>query len=73
MIKLSITLLAACSLLAGQSVVDAAGVSVQMNGASVLHRASVPYPSAALQKGVQGAVSVEVKINSTGDVSDWMV
>ncbi len=53
-----------------QEVNDAAGVTVNLNGSTVLHRAAVHYPAAALQRGVQGAVSVEVKLDATGNVSD---
>jgi protein TonB len=53
-----------------QIAADAPGVSVNMNGATVLHRTAVPYPAAALQHGVQGVLSVEVKLDSTGNVSD---
>jgi len=71
-------LVAACWLVTGafpltaepQTVNDAAGVTVNLNGSTVLHRAAVHYPVAALQHGVQGAVSVEVKLDATGNVSD---
>ena len=69
---------AACWLAAGsfpltaqaQAVNDAAGVSVFMNGAQVLHRTPVRYPARALRDGVQGMVTVEVKLDSSGNVSD---
>jgi TonB family protein len=71
----------ACWLVAGafpltaepQTVNDAAGVTVNLNGATVLHRTAVHYPAAALQHGVQGQVSVEVKLDATGNVSDARV
>jgi TonB family protein len=71
-------LIAACWLVAGafpltaepQAVNDAAGVTVYMNGSQVLHRAAVHYPVPALRDGVQGMVSVEVKLDSTSNVSD---
>jgi TonB family protein len=71
-------LVAACWLATGvfpltaepQEVNDAAGVTVNLNGSTVLHRAAVHYPASALQHGVQGAVSVEVKLDATGNVSD---
>jgi len=53
-----------------QTVNDAAGVTVNLNGSQVLHRAAVHYPVTALQRGVQGTVSVEVKLDATGNVSD---
>ena len=53
-----------------QTVNDAAGVTVNLNGSTVLHRSPVQYPAPALQRGVQGAVSVEVKLDAAGNVSD---
>jgi len=58
---------------AAQTVADAAGVTVTLNGSTVLHRTPVNYPVAALQHGVQGTLSVEVKLDSTGNVSDARV
>lgn len=55
---------------ASESVNDAAGVTVFLNGSQVLHRAGVLYPASALEHGVQGTVAVEVKLDSTGNVSD---
>ena len=49
---------------------DAAGVTIKLGGAAVLHRAPVAYPDAARAKGVQGDVVVEVKLDSAGNVSD---
>src|ERR1017187_949366 len=74
-------LAAACWLVTGafpltaepQVVNDAAGVTVNMNSATVLHRTGVSHPAAALQHGVQGALSVEVKLDSSGNVSDARV
>jgi len=74
-------LVAGCWLVAGafpltaepQAVDDAAGVTVSLNGSQVLHRAGVRYPAAALQHGIQGAVSVEVKLDASGNVSDARV
>ncbi len=71
-------LVAACWLVTGafpliaepQVVNDAAGVTVYLNGSQLLHRTPVHYPATALQRGVQGSVSVEVKLDSTGNVSD---
>jgi TonB family protein len=53
-----------------QVVSDAAGVTVNLNGSSVLHRTAVQYPAGARQHGVQGAVSVEVKLDGNGNVAD---
>ena len=69
------SLAAACWLAAAapQAANDAPGVTVKLNGANVLHRTGVGYPSAALRNGVQGTVSVQVKLDSTGVVSDAQV
>ena len=71
-------LVAACWLATGvfpltaepQEVNDAPGVTVFLSGSQVLHRTAVRYPRLALQRGVQGSVSVEVKLDSTGNVND---
>lgn len=69
------SLVAACILAvaAPQMAADAPGVTVTLNGAAVLHRTGVNYPSAALRDGVQGTVSVQVKLDSTGTVNDAQV
>ncbi len=56
-----------------QLVADAPGVSVELSGAQLMHRSSVPYPQEALQKGIQGTVVLQVKLNDKGDVSDASV
>jgi TonB family protein len=74
-------LAAACWLVTGafpltaepQVVADAAGVTVDLNGATVLHRTPVHYPVVALQRGVEGTVSLEVKLDARGNVSDARV
>jgi TonB family protein len=58
---------------APQAVADAAGVSVDTNGAALMHRAPVSYPVAAIQKGIQGTVMVQVKLDNTGEVVDATV
>jgi len=67
--------MAAASLAAAapQTATDAPGVTVMLNGADVLHRGAVAYPPAAIRNGVQGTVSVQVKLDSTGTVSDAQV
>jgi TonB family protein len=49
---------------------DAPGVTVDLGGAGIMHRTGVFYPAAALKQGVQGTVVVEVKLDSSGNVSD---
>jgi TonB family protein len=55
---------------APQVVNDAPGVTVGMNGVSLLHRSPVEYPVAALRAGIQGTLSVEVKLDAKGNVAD---
>jgi TonB family protein len=55
---------------APQSVVDGEGVSVQMNGAQLMHRAPVSYPRDAMVKGVEGNVVAQVKTDGAGNVVD---
>lgn len=58
---------------APETVADSPGVTVQLNGATLLHRAPVVYPEAARTHGVQGAVTVQLKIDTSGNVSDAQV
>lgn len=58
---------------APQSVSDGMGVSVEMNGAPLIHRGSVYYPQTALQNHVEGTVVVQVKLGSNGEVVDASV
>jgi TonB family protein len=77
----AVTLALACWLATGafplsaapQVVNDAAGVAVNLNGTPLMHRASVPYPSEALAKGVEGTVVVQVKLDANGEVADATV
>ncbi len=74
-------LLAACWLVtatfplaaAPEVVADAPGVTVEMGGATLMHRSPVDYPVAARQKGIQGTVIVQVKTDGSGSVSDAQV
>lgn len=55
---------------APQTIADDRGVSVDTGGATLLHRSGVGYPEAARQKGVQGIVAVEVRLDNSGNVAD---
>ncbi len=57
---------------APQMVTDGPGVTVDAGG-SVLHRGSVMYPAAALAKRIQGIVTVEATVDSSGNVVDTRV
>jgi TonB family protein len=54
---------------APQAIADAAGVSIDLNGAPLLHRTPVDYPASAIAGGIEGTVSVEVTLDAEGDVS----
>lgn len=56
-----------------QMVTDAPGVSVDTNGAALMHRPSVGYPGEALRKGIEGTVVLQVKLDARGEVSDVSV
>ena len=58
---------------APQVVNDAAGVTVDLGGAALLHRAPVNYPESAARKGVQGTVTVEATLDGDGNVRDARV
>jgi len=58
---------------APDSVADAPGISVELGGASLMHRTPVLYPEAARQKGIQGTIILQVKIDNAGSVSDAQV
>ena len=53
-----------------QVVSDAPGVTVELGGATVLHRTGVNYPDAALKGHVQGIVTAEVTLDQSGNVVD---
>ena len=50
------------------SVPDEPGVRIDLGGASVIQRDEVEYPEAAIEKGVQGTVVVEAKLDADGAV-----
>ena len=66
-------LIGGCILAAAQTVADAPGVTVTLNGSTVLHRTEVIYPLSLRQKGVQGTVLVEVTLDAKLNVSDARV
>ena len=43
------------------------------SGSPLLHRAPVSYPAAALEKGIEGTVVVQMKLDANGEVSDATV
>jgi len=73
-----VALAAACWLVTGtfplmaapQVVNDAPGITVGLSGASLLHRAPVEYPVAAMRAGIQGTLSIEVRTDAKGNVTD---
>lgn len=58
---------------APQTPPDAAGVTVETNGAKMLHRTGVNYPADAIAKGIQGTVVVQAKLDAAGNVLDATV
>lgn len=58
---------------APQMVADAPGISVDLNGAQLMHRTSVLYPADAAAKGIGGTVVVQVKLDANGEVTDAAV
>ena len=52
---------------------DAAGVTVDLGGAAVMHRSPVIYPEAARKAGVEGTVTLELTTDANGSVSDARV
>lgn len=55
---------------APQSVTDAAGVSVDAQGARFLHRSPVLYPRDAQIAGIEGTIVAQVTLDANGNVSD---
>lgn len=52
---------------------DDPGVSVDLGGASLLHRNRVEYPESAQNNGIQGTVAVQVSLDAAGNVVDARV
>ena len=55
---------------APQMGIDPVGVTVQPAGAEVVHRAPVAYPRQAVEKGVEGQVVAQVRLDASGNVLD---
>jgi TonB family protein len=73
-IKLISVLAALCFLTAGaQTVTDGPGVAVDLGGAAVMHRTPVNYPVSERGTRVEGTVTLEVAVDSTGSVADARV
>lgn len=58
---------------APETVADSPGVSVDLNGATLLHRAPIAYPVGARGRGIQGTVLLQTKIDGSGNVADAQV
>lgn len=58
---------------APETVTDSPGITVELNGATLLHRAPVQYPEGARARGIQGAVVMQLKLDGSGSVSDAQV
>jgi TonB family protein len=56
--------------LMAQTMPDAAGVTVDTNGARLIHRMPVGYPPAAIADWAQGMVVAQVKLDGNGEVID---
>ena len=54
---------------APQIAMDSPGVGVDTN-AALVHRTPVSYPSAALAEGIEGTVTVQVRLDANGEVAD---
>lgn len=58
---------------APQIVADAPGVTVDLRGAALVHRAPVGYPADARSKGVQGTVLMDARLDGSGNVIETHV
>src|ERR1041385_2793855 len=68
--KLGFLFGAALAIAAAQVAGDTPGVTVDVGGAALLHRAPVRLPIAAGVNGIKGTVSLEVTLDAAGSVSD---
>lgn len=71
MLRTLTIVMAGCALLAlsmPAQTIDAPGVAVNLGGAAVMHRTSVPYPQNA--QSIQGTVTVQVTLDAKGNVTD---
>lgn len=53
-----------------QTAPDGPGVSVELNGAPLMHRTGIRYPLQAMSSGVEGTVIAQVKLAPNGEVVD---
>jgi TonB family protein len=58
---------------APQTIADEPGVSVDLGGAAIQHRTTVPYPRNARTAKIEGTVLVEATLDSAGNVADAKV
>jgi TonB family protein len=58
---------------APQGAADSPGVTVDVAGATLLHRAPIQYPESARAKRIHGAVVLELTFDASGNVSDARV
>ena len=72
-LKLFVLLAALCALCGAQTVTDGPGVTVDLGGASVLHRTAVRYPMGARTSHTEGTVVLELQLDANGTVADARV
>jgi TonB family protein len=49
---------------------DSPGITVDLQGASLMHRTGIEYPGSALERNVEGTVLAEVTLDASGAVTD---
>ncbi|HXB74221.1 MAG TPA: TonB family protein [Candidatus Acidoferrales bacterium] len=62
-----------CLTAGAQTAADGPGVAVDLGGAAVMHRTPVNYPVGARGARVEGTVTVELAVDSAGNVADARV